>query len=308
MANELIKYEPELNTIPLRKFSPIEMNLFFSIISRMRDKDNQLVRFTFEQLKELSAYKQTSGKAFVHDLERTYDHLMDLRFGRRSKSGLSVERFVMFTDFEIHGDIEQPYVDIRIHNKALPLLNNLESWVRYSLAEFRTLSSSYAKTAFRLLKQYRTQGWAEFSKDDFFELLDVPESYQKNLGEVDRRVLKPIKEELTPLFRGLSIRKKYGKGRGKPVVGYRFSWKQEKNDEDDFSKGQEADTRKKLYNIKHNSSLSDEEKWRAMDRVFGLPLGSSKISANNLKIDEKKSARQAFNQIELLNDLNTTFN
>ena len=33
MGNEIIKYDPELNTIPLRKFTPVEMNLFFSIIS-----------------------------------------------------------------------------------------------------------------------------------------------------------------------------------------------------------------------------------------------------------------------------------
>ena len=45
MANEIVKYEPELNTIPLRKFTPIEMNLFFSIVSRMRDKGNQKIRF-----------------------------------------------------------------------------------------------------------------------------------------------------------------------------------------------------------------------------------------------------------------------
>ncbi len=54
MGNEIIKYDPELNTIPLRKFTPVEMNLFFfSIISRMRDKSNQTIRFTFDQLKEL---------------------------------------------------------------------------------------------------------------------------------------------------------------------------------------------------------------------------------------------------------------
>ncbi len=29
MGNEIIKYDPELNTIPLRKFTPVEMNLFF---------------------------------------------------------------------------------------------------------------------------------------------------------------------------------------------------------------------------------------------------------------------------------------
>ncbi|QCZ47286.1 RepB (plasmid) [Levilactobacillus brevis] len=31
MSNELVKYQPELNTIPLRKFSPVEMNLFFQL-------------------------------------------------------------------------------------------------------------------------------------------------------------------------------------------------------------------------------------------------------------------------------------
>ncbi|WP_154813497.1 RepB family plasmid replication initiator protein, partial [Lactiplantibacillus plantarum] len=64
MGNEIIKYDPELNTIPLRKFTPVEMNLFFSIISRMRDKSDQTIRFTFDQLKELSAYKPTANNRF----------------------------------------------------------------------------------------------------------------------------------------------------------------------------------------------------------------------------------------------------
>ncbi|MGA3513634.1 RepB family plasmid replication initiator protein, partial [Lactiplantibacillus plantarum] len=54
MSNELVKYQPELNTIHLRKFSPGEMNLFFSIVSRIRDKGDQTVRFRFDQLKELN--------------------------------------------------------------------------------------------------------------------------------------------------------------------------------------------------------------------------------------------------------------
>ena len=53
MANEIIKYDSELNTIPLKQFTPVEMNLFFSIISRMRDKKDETVVFSFEQLKDL---------------------------------------------------------------------------------------------------------------------------------------------------------------------------------------------------------------------------------------------------------------
>ncbi|EPH83211.1 initiator RepB protein [Enterococcus faecalis 02-MB-BW-10] len=234
MANEIVKYHHELNTIPLRKFTPVEMNLFFSIVSRMRDKGDTTVRFTFEQLKDLSNYKATANKRFIDDLEQTYKKILSLQFGRRSESGLTREFFVMFTKFKINGDTENPYVDIQIYKEALPLLNNLDEWVRYSLQQFNELQSSYSKTMFRLLKQFRTKGFAYFPKEDFHELLDIPKSYKQ--GEIDRSILQPIRQELTAIFKGLTIKKKYGKGRGKPVIGYQFTFKPEIKKADDFNK------------------------------------------------------------------------
>lgn len=277
LSNKIVKYDPELNTIPLRKFTPVEMNLFFSIVSRMRDKGDENVRFSFDQLKELSAYKPTANNRFIDDIESTYQKILGLRFGRRSKDGLYREFFVMFTEFEINGHADDPYVDIKIYPKAIKLLNELESWVRYALSEFRDLKSSYAKTMFRLLKQFRTTGYAYFSVADFNELLDVPKSYKSS--NINQSVLKPIKEELTPLFRGLTVRKKYGKGRGKPVIGYSFTWKPEKKDANDFSQGQLQDERQKLFNIQHNDELTEQEKWRAIDKVKGLTLGSTEKQA-----------------------------
>lgn len=277
LSNEIVKYDPELNTIPLRKFTPVEMNLFFSIVSRMRDKGDETVRFSFDQLKELSAYKPTANNRFIDDIESTYQKILGLRFGRRSKDGLYREFFVMFTEFEINGHADDPYVDIKIYPKAIKLLNELESWVRYALSEFRDLKSSYAKTMFRLLKQFRTTGYAYFSVADFNELLDVPKSYKSS--NINQSVLKPIKEELTPLFRGLTVRKKYGKGRGKPVIGYSFAWKSEKKNANDFSQGQFQDERQKLFNIQHNGELTEQEKWRAIDKVKGLTLGSTEKQA-----------------------------
>ena len=234
MANEIVKYHHELNTIPLRKFTPVEMNLFFSIVSRMREKGDKTVRFTFEQLKDLSNYKATANTRFVDDLKSTYEKLLQLRFGRTSKTGLSVEMFVLFTKFKINGDVDEPYVDIQIFEDAVPLLNNLDEWVRYSLQQFSELQSSYSKTMFRLLKQWRTIGKVYYEKEDLHELLDIPKSYKQ--PDIDKRVLKPIRQELTAIFKGLSIKKKYGKGRGKPVVGYTFTFKPEINKADDFNK------------------------------------------------------------------------
>lgn len=234
MSNEIVKYHHELNTVPLRKFSAVEMNLFFSIVSRMRDKGAKRVRFSFEELKELSNYKPTANARFVKDLEKTYDKLMDLRFGRTSKDGLCSERFVLFGYFKINGKADEPYVDIQIFDEAVPLLNNLEQWVRYSLQQFSELQSSYSKTMFRLLKQWRTVGKVYYEKEDLHELLDIPKSY--NQGTIAQRVFTPIKQELTPIFRGLTITKKHAKRRGNPVVGYTFTFKPEINKADDFNK------------------------------------------------------------------------
>ncbi|HBK7120389.1 TPA: replication initiation protein, partial [Enterococcus faecium] len=188
----------------------------------------------FDQLKDLSNYKATANVRFVDDLKTTYEKILSLRFGRRSESGLSYEMFVMFTKFKINGDTPEPYVDIQIFEDALPLLNGLDSWVRYSLQQFNELQSSYSKTMFRLLKQFRTKGYAYFSKEDFHELLDIPKSYKQ--PDIDKRVIKPIRQELTAIFKGLTIKKKYGKGRGKPVIGYQFSFKPEIKQADDFNK------------------------------------------------------------------------
>ena len=301
MSNELVKYQPELNTIPLRKFSPVEMNLFFSIVSRMRDKGDQTVRFTFDQLKDLSNYKPTANRRFIDDIKRTYDHLMDLRFGSQSKSGLSFERFVMFTKFKINGDADEPYVDVEVYRDAIPLLNNLESWVRYALTEFRDLKSSYAKTMFRLLKGYRTTGYAYFSKAEFNELLDVHKSYKP--GDIDRAVLKPIREELTPLFKGLSIRKKYGKGRGKPVLGYSFAWKPERKDAEDVHVSKTERLNKARFNIEHNGELSDQEKWRAIDKIKGLKLGTTEAEHEQQAQQKREEQIRADERKKILDSL-----
>ena len=301
MSNELVKYQPELNTIPLRKFSPVEMNLFFSIVSRMRDKGDQTVRFTFDQLKDLSNYKPTANRRFIDDIRRTYDHLMDLRFGSQSKSGLSFERFVMFTKFKINGDADEPYVDVEVYRDAIPLLNNLESWVRYALIEFRDLKSSYTKTMFRLLKGYRTTGYAYFSKAEFNELLDVPKSYKQ--GDINKKVITPIREELTPLFRGLTIRKKYGKGRGKPVICYSFAWKPQRKDAEEVHVSKTERLNKARFNIEHNGELTDKEKWRAIDKIRGLKLGTTEAEHEQQAQQKREEQIRADERKKILDSL-----
>src|SRR5699024_10266927 len=209
---------------------------------------------------------------------------MDLRFGKRSANGLDIDRFVMFSEFKIRGTAKDPYVDIQVYEKALPLLNNLDEWVRYSLQQFNELQSSYAKTMFRLLKQYRTKGFVYFSKEDFHELLDIPKSYWNNQANVDNRVIKPIRQELTAIFKGLSIKKKYGKGRGKPVIGYQFTFKPEIKKADDFNK--HAPTKEE-----QNKALALADKQKEYEEP---------TTTINEKIKQKKQELELLQQIKQL--------
>ena len=78
---------------------------------------------------------------------------------------------------------------------------------------------------YRLLKQWRTVGRKEFSVDDLKRILDTPESYRPS--EIDRLILKPIKEQLSPYFVSLKVKKIKSNKRGNPVLGYEFTWQKE---------------------------------------------------------------------------------
>lgn len=246
MANEIVKYGNEMNMVVFRTFTANEMNLFFSIVSRMRDKGTDTVAFTWNELRYLSKYKPTSTQRFVDDLNNTYSKMLQLNYGSSfiKNNQLKISRFVLFTGFDItvgfnedgsEIDTESGKVEITVNPKLQHVLNDLESWTRYSLEEFINLKSTYSKTMFRLLKQYRTTGKYIVKIEDFRELLDIPKSYQ--VGQIDQKVLNPIKKELSDIFEDLKISKNKSKKRGNKVLGYTFTFTPEQNDSNDFSHG-----------------------------------------------------------------------
>lgn len=260
--NEIVKYHNELNAVPFKRFNAREMNLFFSIVSRMRDKGTTKVRFQFNELRELSEYSDRSVPRFINDLENTYDKMLVLTIGSRSK--LNVRKFVLFTGFEISG--EEGYVDIKLNPDLKSVLNELDTWTRFSLQQFNSLHSTYAKTLFRLLKQYRTTGKLEISMKDFKELLEVPESYK--VGQIDQKVLKPSIKELSSFFHSLSVEKVKSKERGNKVLGYVFTFQKENKNADDFSKPKIDRTndahKKSPSQTQKNEATQERERFEAM--------------------------------------------
>ena len=50
ILNEIVKYENSLNDVSFRKFNPNELDLFFSICSRLKDNSTEEIEFSFDQL------------------------------------------------------------------------------------------------------------------------------------------------------------------------------------------------------------------------------------------------------------------
>ncbi|MGX4764221.1 replication initiation protein [Holzapfeliella sp. JNUCC 72] len=246
--NEITKYDNELNAIPLAHLTGAEMNIFFSIITKMRDKGIKKVKFNFSELKELSDYTDHNRVRFVDSIRKLYSKMLTLNFSATSKQGMIEKHFILFSEFEINQYADEPYVEIQIYDKAIPLLNDLDTWVRYSLHEFNSIRSTYAKTLFRLLKQYRVTGKMILTTEKFLELLAVPKSYKQ--AHISDRILKPSLEELKPYFENLKITKQHAKKRGNPVQSYTFTFTPEPRNKDDFQ------DKKKVYKTVANKEVA----------------------------------------------------
>lgn len=213
--NDLVVYKNELNTIPLRNFNSKEMDLFFTICSKMRNEGINTIVFDFENLKELSDYRYTANDRFVKDIENVYDKLLklDIKIG----NNLEFTKFVLFTKYSVSTRNET--VEIKVNEEFKDILNNiLGGFTKFELREFTQLNSSYAKTTYRLLKQFRQTGYFIIKIDEFKRILDIPKSYK--MSDIDKRVLHPIKNELPLYFKDLKIVKKKGKGKRKRFIEY----------------------------------------------------------------------------------------
>ena len=166
------------------------MDLFFSICSQMRDKGLDKITFTFEQLKDLSNYKYEAFDRFITDIENVYNKLIKLNI--RIETEEKIVRFVLFTDYEV--DKIKSTVNISVHKEFKYILNDITgNFAKFELAKFVSLKSSYSKTAYRLLKQFRKTGYMVLTIDDFKEQFSIPRSYR--MSHIDIKVLQPIQDD-----------------------------------------------------------------------------------------------------------------
>ncbi|MEM5116702.1 replication initiation protein, partial [Enterococcus faecalis] len=170
-----VKYQNKLNLVPLKNFNSKEMDLFFALCARMKDRGTEEISFTFEELRNLSDYKMTATKAVIKDLDSMYSKMLQLTYRENlfDDDDDGFRRFVLFTGFEV--STKQQVVKVSVNSKLESVINGLTTeFSKFELAAFTSIRSSYAKTLFRLLMQYRSTGYYQVNIEEFKEIMDVP--------------------------------------------------------------------------------------------------------------------------------------
>lgn len=227
MANETVKYHNDLNTVPMRKWTKEEMDFFFSIISKLKEKGTREIEFDKYQLAELARYTVTHNKRFEETMERLVKNISQIHYIERTSN--SLELMNLFSRFKVtwEDDLSDMKLIVKVTEEFNYVINKLQvEFTSWELEEFTSIRSTYAKTMYRLLKQWRTVGKIEYKVEMFKQLLDMPKYYTPS--EIDKNVLQPILRELSSFFPNLKIKKIKSNKRGTPVIAYEFTFTPEK--------------------------------------------------------------------------------
>lgn len=212
---KLIKYHSDINKIPLRNFSEKEINLFFSLLFKAKEKGTNRIKIRFIDLRNLSN-GDTHSDRFLKSLENLNFKLLNLSQKITLPDG-KIVMFNLFNEFVI--DPVNKELEIQINERFYYMLNDFLTYTQFELEQFVSLRSSYSKNIFRLLKQFESTKFLSIYIDEFKRVLCVPESYK--MGEVDRRVIKPAISELSPLFPDLKLEKIKN---GRKIKSLKFTW------------------------------------------------------------------------------------
>lgn len=213
----IIKYHNDINKLKLGSFTESETDIFFSILLKARDNNTDTVVMDFLELKKLSSGDKNNDR-FLKNILSLNGKLKALN------QTVEVEKGVYLT-FGLFGNIladtnkkiiEVP-IDKRFKNLICDLIRN---FTLFDLRELVNLKGNYAKTLFRLLRQWETTKEYNVKIEDFRQLLGIPEDYR--MCNIDQKVLQPIFKQLEPLFKNLKIEKIK---RGRSVESLKFTWK-----------------------------------------------------------------------------------
>ena len=183
-----IAYKNDLNAINLNGLTETQMNVFFTLLERLQYSQDNTIKIELNELYELAQIPLSTEfrKSILERLKvlQNYTFMYD-------PSPTKTAQLVILPYLEIDSEQKIIKAEVMPQFKERYLTSDFGKgkWTKYDLMEFVYLPSTYTKTIYRFLKQWRTQGKWEISYNDFKDILGIPHSYQAS--DIDKQIIKP---------------------------------------------------------------------------------------------------------------------
>lgn len=230
MSKDIVKYNNDLNRLNMSSLKEKELELFYAICLELKEKGTDTIIVDITEFRKAFNIPQVNKKRFSEYLENTQDKFLSLKYALRTEKRL--KKGVFFYDFD--ADLEENKMTIKINPEYSYILNNIvDYYTQFSFKEFQSLKCKYSKLLLPKLCQWQGTKKLEIEKEEMFEILGVPESYRKDISNFNKKVIKPIKEELPKIFYNLKVKtiKKSTKNTKNEIKSYLFSWSSKPTEE-----------------------------------------------------------------------------
>ena len=219
---EIVKYSNFVNSLKFKDFTAVDYDFLMMLCAKMKNQHTNTMTFSFSEIRSLSGYKRCGRQEFIDNLISMNRKLMSVTTDVKiDKKHL---QFVLFPTFVT--DEEEDTLTVSVNADFAFVLNDLkDEFTRFELEEFTSLEGKYAKTLYRLIKQYRMTGEYRVGSSQFRDLMGCPPSYPNAIFMRD--IIQPSVTKLQQFFPLLKCTVLHARKPGAPVTGYVFTFRKE---------------------------------------------------------------------------------
>lgn len=260
----MVVYKNDINKLDLSKLNPMELNVFFTLMSTLKNKGFQKIEISFDRLRTISKLDKN-----IND-----NDMNGLIIGTLNKIGLgnlvleNNEKWVMFAMFDrLEVDKKTKTVSYVLNNTFYTYFNKfIDQYTIIPMADFTKVKGKYAKLLYKTLMQFSNTGRYYENYEKFVtDVLQIPESTNRN--NINYKYITPNVEKIkatVPAFRDLQVN--YVKN-GKTIVSIEFTWQP--------------------FSVKEGPKQDDPAEQQTMDDILNeLAEGDKKLKTKNVDDDD----------------------
>lgn len=219
---EVVKYSNFVNALKFKDFTAVDYDFLMMLCAKMKNQKTHKMTFSLDEIREITQYKKKDMAAFIENLKSMNRKLMSVTTDVQVDN--QYLQFVLFPTFVTNMD--DYTLTVSVNQDFAFVLNDLQkNFTRFELEEFVSLDSKYAKTLYRLIKQYRHTGEYRVSVGEFRDLMGCPPSYTNYIFLRD--IVQPSVKRLQQFFPLLKCTVQHARKKGAPVTGYLFTFRSE---------------------------------------------------------------------------------